>query len=121
MDRSKQGVTGGRMSSATFEELRMRHADDRNAAFPRYAGQLQWSAAQLRIEREQAMRVLLATAKARSPWHRQRLRDVDASTFTDADLPSLPTMSKADLMDNFEAVVTDPRLTRDIVDAYVEH
>ena len=109
------------MSSATFEELRLRHAADRDAALPRYADQIQWSAAQLRTEREQRMRVLLATAKARSPWHRERLRDVDAATFTEADLPSLPTMSKADLMDNFEAVVTDPRLTRDIVDAYVEH
>jgi phenylacetate-coenzyme A ligase PaaK-like adenylate-forming protein len=29
-------------------------------------------------------------------------------------------MSKDDLMDNFEAIVTDPRLTRDVVDAYVE-
>lgn len=109
------------MSGATFEELRLRHVADRDAALPRYADQLRWSAAQLRIERERRMRVLLATAKARSPWHRERLRDVDAATFTEADLRSLPTMSKADLMDNFEAVVTDQRLTRDIVDAYVEH
>ena len=102
------------MSSSTFEELRTRHTADRDAALPRYMGQLQWSGAQFRTEREQRMRVLLATAKARSPWHRERLRDVDAATFTEADLPSLPTMSKADLMDNFDAVVTDPRLTRDI-------
>jgi hypothetical protein len=68
------------------------------------------------MEREHRRRILLTTAKARSPWHRERLRDVDAATFTEADLPSLPTMTKADLMDNFEAVVTDPRLTRDLVD-----
>jgi phenylacetate-coenzyme A ligase PaaK-like adenylate-forming protein len=72
------------------------------------------------MERERRMQILLATAKARSPWHRERLRDVEAATFTEADLLSLPTMTKADLMDNFGAVVTDPRLTRDIVDAYVE-
>jgi phenylacetate-coenzyme A ligase PaaK-like adenylate-forming protein len=66
------------------------------------------------------MRVLLATTKARSPWHRERLRHVDATSFAEADLPSVPTMTKADLMENFDAVVTDPRLTRDIVDAYVE-
>jgi hypothetical protein len=54
---------------------------------------------------------LLPTAKARSPWHRERFRDVDGATFTEADLPSLPTMSKTDLMDNFDAVVTDARLT----------
>src|SRR6516164_1296049 len=56
----------------------------------------------------------------RSPWHRQRLRDIDAAAFTEDDLPSLPTMTKDDLMDNFEAVVTDPRLTPDVVGAYVE-
>jgi phenylacetate-coenzyme A ligase PaaK-like adenylate-forming protein len=83
-------------------------------------GQLRWSAAQLRSERERRMRVLLATAKERSPWHRQRLRDIDAATFTEDDLPSLPTMSKDDLMDNFESIVTDGRLTRDVVDSYVE-
>jgi len=108
------------MSSATFEELRACHAADLYAAFPRYASQLRWSAAQLRLERERRMRTLLATAKERSPWHRERLRDIDAATFTEDDLPSLPTMSKDDLMDNFEAVVTDRRLTRDIVDTYVE-
>src|SRR5262249_41967211 len=95
-------ATGGLMSSATFDELRSRHAADLYAAFPRYAARLQWSAAQLQLEREQRMRVLLATAKARSPWHRERLRDVDVATFTEADLPSLPTMSKTDLMDNFD-------------------
>src|SRR5262245_56468447 len=108
------------MPSSTFEALRTRHTADRDAALPGYVSQLQWSAAQLRTERERRMRVLLAAAKARSPWHSERLRDVDAATFTEADLPTLPTMSKADLMDNFEAVVTDPRLTREIVDAYVE-
>src|SRR6516164_7060245 len=108
------------MSNATFEELRLRHTADLYAAFPKYASQLRWSAAQLRTERERRKRTLLATAKERSPWHRERLRDVDAATFTEDDLPSLPTMSKDDLMDNFEAVVTDRRLTRDVVDAYVE-
>src|SRR5262249_48654061 len=108
------------MSNATFEELRSRHAADLYAAFPRYASQLQWSADQLRAERERRMRLLLATAKERSPWHRQRLHDVDAAAFTEADLPSLPTMSKDDLMDNFDVIVTDPRLTRDVVDTHVE-
>jgi phenylacetate-coenzyme A ligase PaaK-like adenylate-forming protein len=108
------------MSNATFEELRQRHVADLFAAFPRYASQLRWSAAQLRTERERRMRVLLATAKERSPWHRERLRNVDAATFTEDALPLLPTMSKDDLMDNFDAIVTDGRLTRDVVDTYVE-
>jgi phenylacetate-CoA ligase len=108
------------VSSATFEALRTRHTADRDAALPGYTSQLEWPAERLRTERERRMRILLETAKARSPWHRERLRHVDATAFTEADLLSLPTMSKGDLMDNFEAVVTDPRLTRDVVDAYVE-
>jgi phenylacetate-coenzyme A ligase PaaK-like adenylate-forming protein len=109
------------MSSPTFDELRTRHTADRDAALPGFARQLKWSAAQLQTERERRMRALLTTAKSGSSWHRERLRDVDAATFTEADLASLPTMTKADLMDNFDAVVTDSRLTRDVVDAYVEH
>lgn len=109
------------MSRATFEELRTRHAAGRDAALPRHLSQLEWPAGQLRVEREQRMRVLLATAQARSAWHRDRLRHVDAAAFTETDLPSLPIMTKGDLMDNFEAVVTDPRLTRAAVDSYVEH
>src|SRR5262245_54433179 len=108
------------MPSSTFEALRTRHTADRDAALPGYVSQLQWSAAQLRTERERRMRILLATAKARSPWHRERLREVDAATFTEADLPSLPIMTKADLMANFDRVLTGPRLTRGVVDAYVE-
>ena len=103
-----------------FEQLRARHAADRDAALPALVRQLDWSADQLRAERERRMRILLDTAKRLSPWHRDRLRHVDAATFTERDLPSLPTMTKDDLMGNFEAVVTDPRLTRDVVDAYVE-
>ena len=106
IDSSEVDVAAGCMSSSTFEELRARHVVDRDAALPRYVGQLQWSADQLRTERERRMRVLLATAKTRSAWHRERLRHIDAATFTERDLRSLPTMSKDDLMNNFEAVVT---------------
>jgi len=114
-------VVGAGMPSARFEELRRRHAADRDAALPGYMDQLGWSAGQIRAERERRMRLLLATAKERSPWHRERLRHVEAEAFTEDDLRSLPTMSKDDLMSNFEAVVTDLRLTRDVVDSYVEH
>jgi phenylacetate-coenzyme A ligase PaaK-like adenylate-forming protein len=108
------------MSRARFEELRATHERDRDAILPRYIEQLEWPADRPRAERERRMRLLLATAKARSPWHRDRLRHVDAEAFTEGDLSSIPTMTKDDLMDHFEAVVTDARLTRDVVDAYVE-
>lgn len=109
------------MTASAFEALRAQHAADRDAALPQLVAQLEWSAAALRREREHRLRTLLATARARSPWHRDRLRHVDPDRFTEADLPSLPVMTKADLMDNFDAVVTDPKLTRAVVDAHVEN
>ena len=57
------------------------------------------------------MSALVAAAMAGSPWHRERLRGIDPDRIEEADLPALPVMSKADLMDHFDAIVTDPRVT----------
>ena len=81
---------------------------------------LRWSADRLGTEREQRLRELLAWSVERSPFHRERLAEVDVGHFTEADLPSLPTMTKADLMGNFDQAVTDPALTLDAVDTFVE-
>ena len=55
-----------------------------------------------------------------SPWHRERLARVDISTLTAEDLSSLPVMTKSDLMDNFDDIVTDRRLTLDVCERHVD-
>ena len=81
---------------------------------------LRWSADRLEADRERRLRELLAWSAARSPFHSERLVNVDISRFTEADLPSLPIMTKADLMDNFDQVLTVPALTREVVTAHVD-
>jgi len=49
------------------------------------------------------------------------LGGIDAGSFTEADLPSLPVMTKDDLMSEFFSVVTDDRLSLDVVEDHVEH
>jgi phenylacetate-coenzyme A ligase PaaK-like adenylate-forming protein len=49
------------------------------------------------------------------------LAGVDPAHFTEAQLASLPVMTKDDLMSEFSSVVTDPRLTLDVVEDHVEH
>lgn len=49
--------------------------------------------------------------QARSPWHAVRLADVDPARFTEADIGALPIMTKADVMADWDAIVTDRRLT----------
>ena len=81
---------------------------------------LRWSADRLAAERERRLRELLAWSVERSPFHRERLVRVDISRFTEADLPSLPIMTKADLMGNFDEVMTVPALTLEVVNGHVE-
>ena len=63
----------------------------------------------------------LTWAVERSPFHAERLAGIDPLHFTEADLSSLPVMTKDDLMSDFSWVVTDPRLTLDVVEDHVEH
>ena len=47
-----------------------------------------------------------------SAFHARRLRGVDAAGFELADLPSLPVMTKTQMMDHFDEVISDRLLTR---------
>jgi len=78
-----------------------------------------WPAARLRAGRERGLRALVAHARARSPWHGRRLAGLDPDRLRETDLPDLPVMTKDDLMEHFDEVVTDRRLTRDVVEAHL--
>jgi len=105
---------------ADYETLRQAHAASAWAAMPELAARMTWPVEQLRREREAKLRRVLAHAKTSSPWHRARLAAVDVDRFGEADLRALPVMTKQDMMDHFDAVVTDPRLTRNVVEAHLD-
>jgi phenylacetate-CoA ligase len=87
---------------------------------PEYVQRLNWSADHLRAEREFRLRALVRTAKERSPWYLERLSGIDADAIREEDLQSLPTMTKEDLMSNWDSIVTDRRLTLGIVEKHLE-
>jgi phenylacetate-coenzyme A ligase PaaK-like adenylate-forming protein len=78
---------------------------------PAHVARLAWSAEQIKAERQRALRETLAFAKSKSPWHRSRLAPVQPLSFTEAELGTLPVMTKADVMANWDEIVTDRRLT----------
>ena len=78
---------------------------------PEHLERLRWSAERISDERTKRLRELVATAKERSPWHRGRLADVDERSLDESTLRELPTMDKAQLMENFDSIVTDDRVT----------
>jgi phenylacetate-CoA ligase len=76
-----------------------------------------WSRDQLLAFQGERLRELIAHAVAASPYYREVL-GADAAS-GDVPLPELPTLSKATLMDNFDRVVTDPRLRRADLEAHL--
>jgi phenylacetate-coenzyme A ligase PaaK-like adenylate-forming protein len=96
---------------SSYESLSQRHRDDLTARVPGFLARISWSAGRIRAERQASLRRLLAHAKRKSPWHGRRLAHIDPETFVEADLVRLPKMTKADVMANFDEIVTDPRVS----------
>ena len=96
---------------SAHEDTRARHVQHMLALLPEHLERLSWSADRLREERSKRLRALVALAKERSSWHRQRLADVDERTLDEDDLADLPVMDKAQMMENFDRIVTDRRVT----------
>ena len=103
-----------------YESIRQRHAERYAEMQAEYIERTRWPAERLRQEREQRLRDLIRVAKERSPWHRVRLEHINADRVTEADLQSIPPMTKQDMMDNLEGIWTDPRLTRDAVERHLD-
>ena len=78
-----------------------------------------WTTEQIRSHQEGGLRRLLAHSIEHSPFHAERLAGVDPDSFALDDLASLPTMTKRQVMGEFDRVVTDRHLTREAVDRHV--
>jgi phenylacetate-coenzyme A ligase PaaK-like adenylate-forming protein len=104
---------------ADYETLRQRHVARFGEVVPEMFERMTWPAERLRAGRERRLRALVAHARARSPWHGRRLAGLDPERLRETELRDLPVMTKNDLMEHFDEVVTDPRLTRDVVEAHL--
>jgi phenylacetate-CoA ligase len=71
---------------------------------------LAWSGERIAAHQTQALRAVLRGALANSPFHARRLGSLNPETFAIADLPSLPTMTKPEMMASFDDVMTDRRI-----------
>jgi phenylacetate-CoA ligase len=98
-----------------YEATRQRHIEHLLPQIGEHFERVAWSSGQLRTERTARLRELVGTAVERSSWHRDRLGRVDVTTLDAEDLRDLPTMTKDDLMGNFDAIVTDAEVR--LVDA----
>jgi phenylacetate-coenzyme A ligase PaaK-like adenylate-forming protein len=102
-----------------YEELRSRHWATAMGLAPELLRRLDWPAERLTAHRRRALRRLLNVARERSSWHRRRLAGIDPDTFEEGDLGAVPVMTKHDLMEHFDEIVTDGRLTLERVENHL--
>ena len=99
-----------------FEQLKAAWLPVLRDGIAEHVRRLGWSVPDLRAHQRAGLRALLAHAIERSPFHRRRLAGVDPGRFELADLASLPVMTKAQLMEHFEEVLTERDLSRAAVE-----
>jgi phenylacetate-coenzyme A ligase PaaK-like adenylate-forming protein len=90
-------------------------------AYLRGAQRLRWGSERLANERQRRLRELLVWAAERSPFWQARLAGADLATFTEADLPSLPVLTRDEMMGEFDRLVTVPGLTLARVTEHLDH
>ena len=95
-----------------FCDLRGRIQADIVAGLPGQFRRMVMSPDQLHDWQRDRLRRLLPAIQ-RSAFHARRLHGIDAARFELADLPSLPVMTKAQMMDHFDDLISDRLLTRE--------
>jgi phenylacetate-CoA ligase len=96
----------------SYQRLRLAHLHQIRAALDDHVERVDWPRERIERYRTERLRGLLAYARERSPFHAARMRDFDPSTATVADLARLPAMTKRQAQDEWDAIVTTPRLRR---------
>ncbi|QIZ35973.1 phenylacetate--CoA ligase family protein [Saccharopolyspora sp. ASAGF58] len=100
------------VAKATYGRLRAGHLSAVQAALEDHVARLDWPRERIDRYRDQRLRALLAYARERSPFHAARMRGLDLSSVTVADLARLPVMTKREAQEEWDAIVTVPDLDR---------
>jgi len=83
-----------------------------HTVLPERVAAIDWAPEQLKCAREEGLQKLLSHAVNHSKWHQQRLKGLDLSAVTPDKMNTLPTMNKSDVQTNFDAISTDPKVTK---------
>jgi phenylacetate-CoA ligase len=98
---------------ADYERMRGAHLNAVQAALIDHTARLAWTREQIERYREHRLRALLSYARQRSPFHARRLRALDPSSASIADLTSVPMLTKTEAQDCWDDIVTDRGLSRE--------
>jgi phenylacetate-coenzyme A ligase PaaK-like adenylate-forming protein len=105
-------TTNASTPSSGFDDFRDRAQAALFASIPEHVDRLGWDAGRIAAWQRDRLRVLLRRATDASPFHARRLAGIAPETFEPDQLPELPVMTKAEMMDAFDDVATDRRVSR---------
>jgi len=104
---------------SSFEEIHTEWVRSFRGLLPQSIKQLDWTTDQIRQQQIRLLRVTLAKAKACSPFYRTRLEGIDPEVAELSDLAEIPPLTKQEVMQNWDAISTDPDLTLAGVNAHL--
>lgn len=104
-----------------YEIDRQPHAKAFFERLPAEVEKVTWPLEKLHTLRDERLRALIRKAKKDSPWHARRLKHIDPDKLSGDDLSEIPTMTKADLMNNWDEIVTDPHLNLALANQHIAH
>jgi phenylacetate-CoA ligase len=102
-----------------LETLRARFGAALAGHLQRHMERPHWDAGRLAAHQREQLRALLAHAAEGSPFYARRLAGINPARFELADLARLPVMTKQQMMDGFDELATDRRLTRARVEQHL--
>jgi phenylacetate-CoA ligase len=103
-----------------YEGLRQQHLALAAGLTPQFIDRIGWPASRLAGHRIRQLRQLAQFAAQRSPWYRKQLAGTDLENLDENALAGLPVLTKADLMDNFDDIVTEDRLSLRQIEDHLE-
>lgn len=108
-------------AAESYEETRRRHFSYAMELVPQHLARLRWSRAEIDAEQTHALRALASHAARHSAWHRERLGHVNLDRLTREHLCEIRPITKDDLMENWDAIVTDRRCMLAAAEAHLAH
>lgn len=107
-------------NSSNTEILANAQTKDMLAEYPKYLESVYCSPQTLQHMRNKRLKELLIYAKSNSPWYKKTLKHIDVENVTEERLSDIPTINKAILMNNWDELVTDRRLSLALAEKHLE-
>jgi phenylacetate-CoA ligase len=103
-----------------FNQIRNKLIAAAQADLSNHLNRLSWTPEQLQAFQLTRLRQLLTLAKTKTVWYHHHLAHIDPATFTLDQLSSLPTLTKAQVMQHWNELVTIPGLMLNIAENHLE-